>query len=245
MPKDIDMEFINRAMKVTSFNLKPDDFISLKFKKEIQYLFNTHFFPSFDTSKTIKGVNKDKVNRLVDELKSISKSNLFYLHTYNLKGVGPGEATLFFLIDDAHLGGGASAGVDLVAGTKKYEIKAVDIDAAGKEVSNFKTGGTFDISRLIARGMDLKKRVGATGEGVNKAAIQKIIEKLPDEWKQLESDYQDAAYNNYFKDHEIIFMNNMKSKADFGKIIAVKRVKKEDIMFERITSGTIKPKVKI
>lgn len=243
MPKDIDMEFINRAMKVTSFNLKPDDFISLKFKKEIQYLFNTHFFPSFDISKTIKGVDVNKINRLVDELKSISKANLANLHTYNLKGVGPGEATLFFLIDDAHLGGGASAGVDLVAGGKKYEIKAVD--ATATEVFNFKTGGTFDISSLIARAMELKKRVNGGGEGVNQTVIKKIKDQLPDDWKQLESDYQDVAYKNYFKDHEIIFINNMKSKADFGKIITVKKVKKDDIIFERVTSGTIKPRVKI
>ena len=52
---DLDMNFLNRAQKVTSFNLKPTDFQSTKYKAEIQHLFGRSFFPNFDLSQTIKG----------------------------------------------------------------------------------------------------------------------------------------------------------------------------------------------
>jgi hypothetical protein len=37
----------------------------------------------------------------------------------NLPGVGPGEATLYLLTQEGVLGGGSSAGVDLIVGNKK------------------------------------------------------------------------------------------------------------------------------
>ena len=37
-------DFLKRAQKVTSFNLRGSDFESLKYKAEIQYLFRTFFF---------------------------------------------------------------------------------------------------------------------------------------------------------------------------------------------------------
>ena len=52
---DLDSKFLQRAQKVTSFNLSPNDFTSLKYKGEIQFLFKTHFFPKFNLDKTIKG----------------------------------------------------------------------------------------------------------------------------------------------------------------------------------------------
>ena len=42
---DLDTEFLKRAQKVTSFNLQTKDFESLKYKAEIQHLFNSELGP--------------------------------------------------------------------------------------------------------------------------------------------------------------------------------------------------------
>tara|TARA_E500000178_G_C16944741_1_gene718224 strand:+ start:218 stop:988 length:771 start_codon:yes stop_codon:yes gene_type:complete len=234
--------FIQRAMQVTSFNLLATDFQSLDYKKEIQYLFSTHFFPRIDI-KFQDTVDAAKLNTEITKLKRANKSNFEHLHKYNLKGIGPGEVVLYFLLNKGHLGGGSSAGVDLVVGQQKYEIKAVDLSGDGKQVFNFKTGGTFNTSDLIARALKMKSDVNGSGEGVSKGVINKIKEQMPTEWKKLEDDYRKRVYDNYFKNHVMIFMNNKTAK--IGEIIAVKTVAKKDIEFERVTSGVIKPRVNI
>lgn len=238
----MDKDFIRRATKITSFNLIPKDFESLKYKKEIQTLFNTHFFPEFNLANTSKGVDLSKLNSNIQALKNEDFSLFQNLHKYNLKGIGPGEVTLFFLIDNAHLGGGASAGVDLVVGSKKYEVKAVDVSSDGYAI-NFKTGGTFNTSDIIARLMQLKKDVNAGGEGVNKSALEAIKRKYPDELENIKNTYVDRVYENYFKNHEIIFIRNTTRK--MGNIEAIIKPKKNQIQLEVVTSGVIKPKVKI
>ena len=45
---NLNPDFLKRAQKVTSFNLRGSDFESLKYKAEIQYLFRTFFFPKFN-----------------------------------------------------------------------------------------------------------------------------------------------------------------------------------------------------
>ena len=110
----MDKEFIKRALHVTSFNLSASDFESIKHKKEIQYIFNMHFFPKFDLDQTIDAVDMNKLNSIISKLKSEDAAMFAKMHNYNLKGVGPGEVTLYFLINSAHLGGGSSAGVDIV-----------------------------------------------------------------------------------------------------------------------------------
>src|SRR6056300_1831074 len=92
--KDLDSAFLQRAQKITSFNLSPADFITLNHKSEIQYLFHTHFFPKFDLTKTLKGApDVNKLNQLIRALKSENAANFSAMHNYNLKGVGPGETT--------------------------------------------------------------------------------------------------------------------------------------------------------
>ena len=239
----MDLEFVRRAERVTSFNLNANDFTTLKFKKEIQHLFHKHFFPNFDLSKTGRGINMNAINRLIDTLRSENREMLGKLHAYPLKGVGPGEATIFFLVDDAHLGGGSSAGLDIVTSTKGYEVKAVSVGRDGY-ATNFKLGGTFQIADLVKRAQDLKAAAGlGSGSEVNGGNIEDIKKKFPLEWAKLEEDFAERAYQNYFKNHEIIFIYNTGPK--LGNIAAVKQVKKSDIVFERVTSGTIKPKVKL
>ena len=61
----MDLDFIKRAEKVTSFNLTTKDFQSLSYKKEIQHLFNKHFFPEFDLNKTVDKINMSSINSLI------------------------------------------------------------------------------------------------------------------------------------------------------------------------------------
>ena len=242
--KDLNLDFIRLAERVTTFNLSAADFNDLNHKKEIQHLFNKHFFPKFDMAKTIKGVDQRKLNSIIAELKREDRKMLEQLHKYTLRGFGPGEILLFFLIDDAYLGGGSSAGVDLISKSSgPYEIKSVDVTNK-TYATNFKTGATFKTSDLIKRAQDLKKEVGdGGGSEVNLGTIDKIKDKFPDAWNQLEKDYQQRVYDNYFKHHDIIFMQNSTQK--IGEILSIKRVKKEEILFERVTSGTIKPRIKL
>lgn len=242
---DLDLEFIKRAEIVTSFNLVSADFTTLKYKKEIQFLFNKHFFPKFDLSKTVSSVNKDTLNRLISQLRSLDPQKFANLHSYNLKGIGPGEATLFFLINNAHLGGGTSAGVDLIAGGKEYEIKAVKV-SSDNLASDFKLGGTVPLSEVIVKLVNLsnKYKLGGTRTEISGSIVNNMRVKAPSEFKDIEDMYADIAYNNYFKNHEIIFINNS-SGGKLGNIESIKKVTKKDVMIERLTSGTVKPKVQL
>jgi hypothetical protein len=238
----MDKNFIKRALHVTSFNLSSSDFKDTRFKKEIQHIFNMHFFPKFDLKDTIDSIDMNKINKLIDKLRSEDSVMLSKMHNYNLKGVGPGEVTLYFLVNSARLGGGSSAGVDVVARNGEFEVKAVEVTANGY-ATNFKLGGTFNLSDIVKDLLDLKKKVGAGGEGVNKAALDAIRRKYPNELKHIEEDFAQRAYDNYFKNHQIIFIKN--STRDIGKVVAIKKVMKNDIMLDRLTSGVLKPNVKL
>ncbi len=242
---DLDSEFLKKAMRLTNFNLSTRDFESLEYKKEIQFLFRTHFFPGFDLDDCLDEVNAEKINSVIAKLKALDSKMFTKMHKYNLKGVGPGEATLYFILNKGHLGGGASAGVDLVHGSSKYEVKAVTLSSTG-HVKDFKIGGTENLSGIISDAVKLKKkaikRYTNRDTEINKSQIGEIKRKFPTEWSKIENEYKNQAYN-YFKEHDVIFMNNKTKK--IGEIIAIKKVKKSDIELENITSGTIKPAIKV
>lgn len=242
----MNLEFIRRAERVTTFNITPKEFTTLQYKAEIQHLFNKHFFPNFDVTQTIKRVDKDRLNNLITQLKQERGGTAFEkLHTYNLKGVGPGEATLFFLIDDAYLGGGSSAGVDVIVGTSKYEVKAVQVTPT-RVASDFKLGGNVPIAEVMSAMDKLRValKLGGTKTEISKAITETMRQKAPVEFKAIQDEYAERAYEDYFKNHEVIFINNS-SGPRVGTIEAVKRVTKADIMIERATSGTVKPKVQL
>lgn len=241
----MDKNFIKRATQISAFNFFSSDFTSLTYKKEIQSLFQMHFFPNFDLKNTLTSVDKNRLNQLIAELKKAGSDKFQYLHAYNLKGIGPGEVTLYFLLDNAHLGGGSSAGVDLVVGSKQYEIKAVTVSRDGY-ASNFKLGGTVPLVEILNGlfELNMKLKLGGSRTEINGSAIQKMKQQSPDEYNKIEDKFREVAYNNYFKKHEVIFINNVDGSS-YGNIAAVKNVQKQDIMIERVTSGTVKPKVKL
>jgi hypothetical protein len=242
---DLDIDFLKNAQKITSFNIKASDFQSLTYKKELQYLFWFHFFPKFDLSRTINGIDINKLNNLITELKRHDSNMFAKLHAYNLKGIGPGETTIFFLVDNAILGGGSSAGADIIIDSKKFEVKAVTVTADGY-ASNFKLGGTVPIAGVITR-LNLlreKLKLGGQASEINGSMINTMKSREPETFAAIEDEFQTIAYEHYFKQHDVIFINNGTGNK-LGVIEAIKRVQKKDIKLERLTSGTIKPRVKL
>jgi len=260
---DLDVDFLNRAQRVTSFNLRTSDFESTQYKSEIQHLFHRTFFPTFNLANTLKGQpSVAKVNRLIGQLKRESFINYNRLHFYNLKGVGPGEATLYFLLDDAKLGGGGSAGVDLdVAGTN-YEVKACLVSRDGS-LSGFKLGGTAPVGTLVTELVKYKKELGLTtqGKGENEVSISQmaaIKKAYPSQYAKIEAEYGRIA-GRYFGKVPVIFMNNnSSSKVDpedkaektrqlssaAGGVVAIKTVRATNIKMQVASQGTLKPVIK-
>ena len=203
-----------------------------------------HFFPKFDVAKTINDINVSKLNSLIASLKRESMTMFEKLHKYNLKGIGPGEVTLYFLINDCKLGGGSSGGIDVIIGSTGYEVKAVMVSRDGM-ASDFKLGGTVPLADIMNDLNNLRNRLGLGGSRteIKTTIINDMRIKATGEFKLIEAKYAKLAAE-YFAGHKTIFINNS-SGPNIGKIEAVKNVKASDIMIERVTSGTVKPKIKL
>lgn len=258
---NFNMDFMRRAEKVTRLNFRVDDVQTLDYKKEIQFLITKYFFPNFDIARyTTSRIDKESLNKGIKALKARGFRDFELLHSYPLSGVGPAEMTLFYLCSSAYLGGGASKGVDIFANGKKYEVKASVVSGDGKFVHQFKLGGTVILSDIISNARELAIAAGHTvsGNEISGTIIDDTKAKFPEDWEaQVDKPYRDRAAS-YFKDQTAIFINNNKQDpkaknvpkagaktAELGEIVAIKKVKKEDIFLGQITSNTIKPKVKI
>ena len=243
--RNLDPIFLKNALQKTSFNIGEKDMQSTKYKSEIRYLYMQHMFPKFPERLFVSQVNKNSLNRAINALKSENNAQFQNLLKFQPGGLGPGEVLMYFLIDGASLGGAGSAGVDLVVGSKKYEIKAAVIKADGSEAYGYKTGGTFNIADLMVRFSDLKRKAGGTGSmteiGVKDIALIKS-KGHEAEYQKLNEDYGKRAYDNYFKNHEIMFIRNNPG-ANIGTVEALMTPKMNQISIERMTSGTIKPTV--
>jgi hypothetical protein len=86
--------------------------------------------------------------------------------------------------------------------------------------------------------------LGGTKTEIAGGIIAEIKQKAPNDYETIEQQYAKITYDNYFKNHEIIFINNA-SGAKLGNIEAIKQVTLKDIIIERVTSGTIKPRIKL
>jgi len=244
--RDLDQEFIARATKISSFNIKAADLEKLTHKKEIQFLYSTYLFKGFDLNLLTNGLNVSKANAAIAKLKQLNNSGFKSLYDFQPKGVGPGEALLYFLVNDARLGGGGSAGVDVIIGSKKYEVKAANLSKDKKSVTGFRLGGTVDVSTEVRAAVKLKEQLGFTTKGkgkaeVNRTQIRAIQAEYPAEWNKISQSYIDKAYK-YLAANPVIFFNNNKSAA-IGQIIAETNVKRQDIQISEITQGGIKPRV--
>ena len=249
---DLDNDFLARALARTSFNLSPNDFTSLKHKAEIQHLFSIHFFPKFDMNKTLRGKpTASTLNKAIVSLRKENKSNFLALHNYNLKGVGPGEATLYFLLDDAALGGGTASAADINIGGQAYEVKAGDLGGDGF-FKNFKLGGTVPMDKMVGAALRLRdsypdiKAAGNEVNGVNGKQIQMIMKnkELAASWKKdVEDPYTKAAFK-YLQKNPLILMINKTPAARRGEVLYVGKLKQSQVALDVVTQGTIKPKIK-
>ena len=68
-------------------------------------------------------------------------------------------------------------------------------------------------------------------------------QRSPAEFGAIEAKFAKIAYEGYFRNHEVIFINNRGKNQ--GDIEAIKKVKQNEIFIYHFTSGTIKPKVKL
>ena len=248
--KGLDQAFIKRATRVTSFNLTSTDFTSLKNKLEIQTLYQQHMFPSFSPEKALGTITVSGYNKLVSMLKSDDASQYEKLHNLALKGVGPGEAVMYLLTKKGHLGGGSSAGVDLVNGSSKYEVKAAKWKSKTSKdaVSDFKLGGGLvGMTQVETALQDLAYELGLKPRGaaeISGKIMAEMKQKAPNKYNEIEKSYQQLA-GKYFGSHDTIFLQTERNQSDFGEILAIKKVLPSDITMERFTSKSIKPIVKI
>jgi hypothetical protein len=249
----LDTDFMRRAARVTSFNLTSADFNTSKYKREIQSLYQQYIFKSLDPEKTLDNLDINEYNKLVRTLKNEDRMQYEKLHNLPLRGIGPAEAVLFLLTKypNGNLGGGSSAGVDFVMGTKKYEVKAAKWKSktAKDYVADFRLGG--NIQGMTQLESEIQKAFYSYGYTNNSGApeikgslFQQFEKEHPKEYAAFEKRYQDLA-KNYFSDHEVIFIQTEANQTDFGEIIAIKKVKAEDIKMERYTSRSIKPLIKV
>lgn len=255
---DLDADFLKRAQRITSFNLNGDDFTSLKYKAEIQHLFHIHFFPGFNLDDTIKGKpTVQKINKVIERLKKESMKSFNALHHYNLSGIGPSEATLFFIIDQAHLKGGSSAGIDLVIGSNNYEVKAADYSAAKGETKkffkNFKLGGTIPLESIVSKAFKIRdtdskiKAMATERNGVSGGQIKAILadSMLGPRWKrEVETPYIKLAHD-YLSKNNLICMINKIPTANKGECLYIGKPRLNQVHLDVVTQGTIKPKLEI
>jgi len=312
---DLDMAWITDRSKPTAFKLYAKDFQSIEKKKEIQYIFRNNWFPNFDMKNTLDDINSspgfiNAFNKTVSTLKSADQANTKLLKNYPVKGLGPGEILIYFLINTAYLGGGSSAGTDIVLdkddqaplfhdydkviidsnGGNEYELKAVTVAGDGKSVYQFKVGGTFSLDEIRTDSKLMKFAIGHKGsskeigerDGMNQENINAlvnfngpidiqelsqnsifkknansfireycIVNKKNEEitfngklgWEKLNNKFAKLTYDNYFSNHDVIFMKNTTKSA--GEIVYVGKVNIKDISIHAITSGTVKPRIAI
>ena len=238
-------------------------FQKTKNKAEIQHLIKKHFFPNFDLDRTIKDQpTANALNELIEDLQRENFSMYNKLHNYPLSGIGPAEATLYFLCDKAHLGGGSSAGVDLKIGTKEYEIKAALVNAQKTHISGFKLGAGTDFKPIVSELMKMKQMYGieTTGKGKeeipSKSGIEVFRQKDPKKMAELDGLFQKEC-RDYFGNKQVIFMsNNASQKIDpefpdagkqkvlskgSGTCIAIQKVNPIKCKIQVVTQGVIKP----
>lgn len=248
----LDLEFITAAEKCTAFSIKTKSFESDEHKKEIRYLYTKRFFPSFDTSKfdNIKNINKDwkAYNNIVKELKQINSAGYDAIHSKE-DALGPGEQAMYYIINNAVLAGGTSGG-DLRVGNNTFEIKAIEVQNK-KYAINFKTGGTFSVADTMQGIMKLKEtyfeELGFSGKlsEVKVTEIRTLRESkvTKDAFAKIEKNYQSNSYSQYFNHYPFIWIINKGSNK--GEIVSVSNPKQKDILIYAVTSGTVKPIVKI
>lgn len=255
---DLKWDYVKQALKLKSFSITSKDLQSTTYKKEIQFVVRTTWFPKLDLDDTIKGdkFNKDAHNNLLAKLKRLDKENAGNLIHYQMAGIGPGEFMFYFMYDQLTVGGGASAGVDLKLGRTSAELKSIKIAGARSKyvpqgwISGFFMGGAVDTSALVNK-IHAEMQVqgipnGGRGTGKEYAggAMAELKKKSPTKYAQFESEFAKLA-KTYFSNETVVFINNTRTQPSYGEILHVGPVDTKNVRMEVITQSKIKPMVKI
>lgn len=237
-----------------AINIPVTDLMSLDHKKEARYVIKTKIFrgkelPTIDLP-SVDSSTIDIINPLLKELKEYDRSSFDYIHSYRHKGngIGPGELMAYCVISKAVLGGAGSAGEDMVILPEKsesYEIKAGTISTS-RWVNGFQIGRTLDVAPIIASLHKLRNdlNIPTTGPRIETKPLRAIASARPKEFKAIQEDYKDMAYDLYFSGHKTIFINNAKYSRQ-GLWEAVKEVKRDDIRIEKVGRSDVFPLVYI
>lgn len=255
---DLDGDFVKKALKLKAFSITSKDIKSLKYKKEIQFVVRTTWFPSLDLGATISSTKFDKNehNKLLNKLKSIDKNNTANLIHYQMAGIGPGEFMFYFMYDNVTIGGGSSKGVDLKIGNNSAELKSIKIAGSRSKfvpagwISGFFMGGAVDTSALankIHKEMQVQGiPKGGSGTGLEYAgsAMAELKRKAPAKYAAFEREFGQLA-KTYFAKETVVFINNTSTQSTYGEILHVGPVDPKNVKMEVITQSKIKPMVKI
>lgn len=255
---DLKWDFVKNALKLKSFSLTSRDLQSLQYKKEIQFVVRTTWFPELDLDDTIKSTKFDKKlhNNLLSKLKTIDKTNAGNLIHYQMAGIGPGEFMFYFMYDNLTVGGGSSKGVDLKLGTDTAELKSIMVSKTSRGfvpmgwINGFFMGGAVDTSALankIHKEMEVQGiPKGGSGSGLEYSGskLAELRKKAPAKYTQFEREFGQLA-KTYFSKETVVFINNNSKDTTYGEILHVGPVDTRNVRMDVITQSKIKPMVKI
>lgn len=236
----MDKGFISRAEQYTAFSFYPNDLTSVKYKNEIRHIISKNWFPKIQNDHYVLELNKDKINDSIHKLKEHNGDGFNRLYSYNLKGVGPGEIMLYYIIDGAEKINNSVSGVDMRINGDNYEVKAVKTVynkfLHGTYMNDFKLGGSVNLVEIM-KGLQEIGKVNST-----ELSASKINDLRSDnDFLELEQTFRQLVVE-YFRENQIIFLSN--EQKNLGEVIDIRTVKSDHIYIERMTSGTIKPLVK-
>jgi hypothetical protein len=238
----LNSDFIRRATHVRFLNFENRDFLTTEYKNEIQYLIKLHYFANFDLKNTLDRLDKNNYNRAVKMLKQENANQFKILHNSKMEGLGPSEIVMYFLLNNARLGGSSSGGVDIIDGSNKYEVKAVEVTSKN-QASNFMLGkARLTHIQYALSELRQKYRIPGTDAELPKTSIDKLKQVATSEFNTIENAYR-AAVLDYFKSTPVVFISNRNK--DLGEILDIKKVKSEEISIERITRNTVKPYIQL
>ena len=254
---NLDKEFIAHAADCSSFNIITKYFESTDKKEEIRHLIQVNWFDGHDITYYDKFSAKN-YQAGVNQLRALNRTSFEKLFFYEKKGFGPGEILTYFLFDDVSLGGGKSAGIDIISSTGYYEMKSVvpsisagNIWGKGEFISNFMLGGTVGLDKLVTELKDLKKEATKIDKKYGKAKEVGLThyaffaQEFPTRWEKVYAEYQTLAYNYLSKSKLFCVANESKASYTLGDIILFGNVKKKHILMGNQTKGSIKPIIRI
>ena len=261
---ELQLDFINSRSESNSFKLTAKDLATLDYKKEIRFLITRKWFPDVVTSNIFlpKLTKAKALNTSLSILEASNSKGFEELLQMQPSGIGPGEILLYFLLDKAIIGGGNSAGIDLIDDGTPYEIKAVSRRSSDGLLHNFKLGGTVNISNVQSKILKLKaellkfdtkikegEKTGINNDHMKGFESRQFLKYCKDNnletFSELNDEFQTIAYDGYFKNHPIIFMGSKSaSKADRGRVYDILTVTKKMVSIYKVTNGTIKPGIK-